>query len=184
MKLIVGLGNPGDKYQNTRHNCGFMAIERLEEILDVKCDKVKFKGLYTKTKYQGQDIVLLKPMTYMNLSGESIRETMQYFKINIDDVLVIYDDLDLPVGKIRLRENGGSGGHNGIKNIIQQLKTDVFKRIRIGIDRNPSIPVIDYVLAHFNKTEFGALNDVFKRSSEAALVFVKEGFNKAMNQYN
>ena len=117
MKLIVGLGNPGKEYAGTRHNCGFMVIDRLASKLNVDVDQNKFKGLYAKVKYHGEDIILLKPQTYMNLSGESVNAVMNFFKIDKDDLLVIYDDLDMPVGKLRLRKTGSAGGHNGIKNI-------------------------------------------------------------------
>lgn len=136
MKLIVGLGNPGKEYENTRHNCGFMAIDYLAQDLGVTINQAKFKGLYAKIKVEGEDVILLKPQTYMNLSGESVSEVMKFFKIDKEDVLVIYDDLDLPVGKIRIRANGSAGGHNGIKSLIAHLNGQDFKRIRIGIDRH------------------------------------------------
>ena len=136
MKLIVGLGNPGKEYENTRHNCGFMAIDYLAQDLGVTINQAKFKGLYAKIKVEGEDVILLKPQTYMNLSGESVSEVMKFFKIDKEDVLVIYDDLDLPVGKIRIRANGSAGGHNGIKSLIAHLNGQDFKRIRIGIDQS------------------------------------------------
>ena len=116
MKLIVGLGNPGKEYERTRHNVGFMVIERLAQEMNVSISNSKFKGEYVKLKYKGEDIILLKPMTYMNLSGESVIQVMKFFKLDIQDLLVIYDDLDMPTGKLRLRESGSAGGHNGIKN--------------------------------------------------------------------
>lgn len=184
MKLIVGLGNPGDKYQATRHNCGFMVIDKIAEMLNVRCDKLKFKAAYTKVKYKNQDIILLKPLTFMNLSGQSIIEAIQFFKIDLEDIVVIYDDLDLPVGKIRLRESGGSGGHNGIKSIIQYLNTQDFKRIRVGIDKSPVIPVIDYVLTKFSKQEEKDVNQAIDNAAEAALLFASDSFTKSMNGYN
>lgn len=184
MKLIVGLGNPGREYENTRHNCGFMAIDYLANELGVSINQAKFKGLYTKTKINGEDVVLLKPQTYMNLSGESVKEVMNFFKIDKDDVLVIYDDLDLPVGKIRIRANGSAGGHNGIKSLISHMNGQDFKRIRIGIDRHPYIPVVDYVLGKFTKEELVSLNEALKLSSTVAKEFVTTDFHKIMSLYN
>ena len=158
MKLIVGLGNPGREYEGTRHNCGFMVIDKLAEKLNVSVDQNKFKGLYVKFKYHGEDVILLKPQTYMNLSGESVSTLMQFFKIEIEDLLVIYDDLDMPVGKLRLRKTGSAGGHNGIKNIIAHLNSQDFKRIRVGIDRHKYMKVVDYVLSRFTKEETDAIN--------------------------
>ena len=130
MKLIIGLGNPGKEYENTRHNTGFMVLDRLSEKLNIEMTQNKFKGLYGKSKYKGEDVILLKPQTYMNLSGESVRQVMDFFKINQEDILVIYDDLDMPVGKLRLRQSGSAGGHNGIKNIILHTGSQNFNRIR------------------------------------------------------
>ena len=118
MYIIAGLGNPGKEYERTRHNTGFMVLDRLSEKLNIEISQNKFKGLYGKGKYKGEDVLLLKPQTYMNLSGESVRQVMDFFKISQEDILVVYDDLDMPVGKLRLRQSGSAGGHNGIKNII------------------------------------------------------------------
>ena len=150
MKLIVGLGNPGKEYDKTRHNVGFMVMDRLADVLNVSIDMKKFKGEYAKLKYQGEDVILLKPMTYMNNSGESVIQVMNYFKIDVDDLLVIYDDMDMPVGKLRLRKTGSAGGHNGIKNIIAHLNSQDFKRIRVGIDRHKYMNVADYVLSRLS----------------------------------
>lgn len=184
MKLIVGLGNPGREYENTRHNCGFMAIDYLADELGVSVNQAKFKGLYTKTKIDGEDVILLKPQTYMNLSGESVQEVMNFFKISKEDVLVIYDDLDLPVGKIRIRANGSAGGHNGIKSLIAHMNGQDFKRIRIGIDRHPYIPVVDYVLGKFTSEELVSLKEALKLSSTVAKAFVTTDFHKVMSLYN
>lgn len=184
MKLIVGLGNPGKDYENTRHNCGWKVISKLEEELNVKCDKVKFQGLYCKTKYKGEDIILLKPTTFMNLSGQSVIEAMKFFKITVQDLLVIYDDLDTAVGKIRLRETGNPGGHNGMKNIISHVGSKDFKRIRVGIGRDMNVQIIDYVLKNIPKADTEAMNIAFKNAADAALLSVEKGFNIAMNRYN
>ncbi|MBS5114892.1 MAG: aminoacyl-tRNA hydrolase [Erysipelotrichaceae bacterium] len=184
MKLIVGLGNPGKEYENTRHNCGFMAIDYLAQDLGVTINQAKFKGLYAKIKVEGEDVILLKPQTYMNLSGESVSEVMKFFKIDKEDVLVIYDDLDLPVGKIRIRANGSAGGHNGIKSLIAHLNGQDFKRIRIGIDRHPYIPVVDYVLGKFTSEEMVLLQPALKLSCTVAKAFITTDFHKVMSLYN
>ena len=136
MKLIVGLGNPGKDYENTRHNVGFMVMDRLSDVMNVSISTTKFKGEYVKFKYHGEDVILLKPMTYMNNSGECIREVMDYYKCDIDDFIVIFDDISLDVGKLRLRAKGSAGGHNGIKSIIAHLGSDKFKRIKFGVGDN------------------------------------------------
>lgn len=184
MKLIIGLGNPGREYENTRHNCGFMAIDRLADQLNITVNNAKFKGLYVKTKVNGEDVVLLKPQTYMNLSGESVGEVMRFFKISKEDILVVYDDLDLPVGKLRLRVNGSAGGHNGIKSMIAHVGGQDFKRIRVGIDKNPLIPVVDYVLGKFTKEQEQLLNEALDVAVKAMIDFVTTDFNKVMNSYN
>lgn len=184
MKLIVGLGNPGKEYAGTRHNCGFMVIDRLASKLNVDVDQNKFKGLYAKVKYHGEDIILLKPQTYMNLSGESVNAVMNFFKIDKEDLLVIYDDLDMPVGKLRLRKTGSAGGHNGIKNIIAHLNSHDFKRIRVGIDRHKYMNVADYVLSRFSKVESEAIEQGIENAANAVLDYLDNDFNHAMNYYN
>lgn len=184
MKLIVGLGNPGKEYENTRHNCGFMVIDEVAKALAVRIDQKKYKGLYVKTKYKGEDVVLLKPQTYMNLSGESIRQCMDFFKLNNEDIIVIYDDLDMPTGKLRLRDKGSAGGHNGIKSTIQHLNGQDFKRIRVGIDRHPYIKVVDYVLGKFGKDEQDAITKGICLAKDAVLLYLEKDFIAAMNQYN
>ncbi len=184
MKLIVGLGNPGKKYDHTRHNTGFMAIDRYADYMNQSIDQKKFNGVYTKFKYKGEDIILLKPETYMNESGNSVRAAMQFFKIDVDDILVIYDDMDMPTGKIRLRLKGSAGGHNGIKSIIAHVGTQNFKRIRVGIDKDRNYNVVDYVLGHFNAQEESLLNEAFDKINLAIDTYLTEGFEKAMNKYN
>ena len=184
MKLIVGLGNPGKEYAGTRHNCGFMVIDRLASKLNVDVDQNKFKGLYAKVKYHGEDIILLKPQTYMNLSGESVNAVMNFFKIDKEDLLVIYDDLDMPVGKLRLRKTGSAGGHNGIKNIIAHLNSQDFKRIRVGIDRHKYMNVADYVLSRFSKVESEAIEQGIENAANAVLDYLDNDFNHAMTYYN
>ncbi len=184
MKLIVGLGNPGKEYMNTRHNAGFMVLDALADELNVSINNSKFRGEYVKFKYKGEDVVLLKPMTYMNLSGESVSLLMNFFKLNADDLLVVYDDLDMPTGKLRLRENGSAGGHNGMKNIIHHLGTQTFKRVRVGIDRHPRIKVVDYVLGKFSKDEQPLIDEGVKQAVKAILLYLDKDFNSAMNSFN
>lgn len=184
MKLIVGLGNPGKEYEKTRHNCGFRVIEKLEEKLGVRCDKVKFHGLYTKCQYHGEDIILLKPTTYMNSSGQSVAEAMRFFKLTANDLIVIYDDLDTAVGKVRLRETGNPGGHNGMKSVISHVGSKDFCRIRVGIGRDMNVMIIDYVLKKIPKADEAMMNQAFENACDAVLLSIDQGFNQAMNRYN
>jgi PTH1 family peptidyl-tRNA hydrolase len=184
MKLIVGLGNPGKEYEGTRHNCGFMVIDEIAKALSVEVKQNKVKGLYVKTKYHGEDVILLKPQTFMNLSGESVRQCMDFFKIDVEDMVVIYDDLDMPTGKLRLRTSGSAGGHNGIKSIIQHLNSQNFKRIRVGIDRHPYIKVVDYVLGRFTSEEWVAVEEGIVAAKDAVLLYLEKDFTASMNVYN
>ena len=154
MKLIVGLGNPGKQYEQTRHNIGFIVIDKLAEKLNIQLHQAKFKGLFGSGLVEGEKVLLLKPLTYMNLSGESIRAIMDFYQIDIEDLVVIYDDLDLPAGRIRLRQRGSAGGHNGIKSTISHLGTQEFNRIRVGINRPTNgMAITDYVLGRFSEEE-------------------------------
>lgn len=182
MKLIVGLGNPGRKYTLTRHNIGFMAVSLLADKLKLtfRFDK-KFQGDVAKTS----EYILLKPQTYMNLSGISVQAVCAYYNIEPADILVVYDDLDLPLGKIRLRPQGGAGGHKGIRSITSSLQTDAYKRLRIGIDRHPDIPAEAYVLQPFHKREMDSMSQTLDRVVEALGMFAANAdFNRMMNQYN
>lgn len=184
MKLIVGLGNPGKEYEKTRHNSGFMVMDKIAEELKVDIRQEKFKGLYGKCNVKGESLILLKPQTYMNLSGESVREAMNFFKIDKEDILVIYDDLDLPIGKIRLRTKGSAGGQNGVKNIIQQLGTQEFNRIRIGIGKDPKIPVVNYVLSKVRKEEWQDYEESLVDAKNAAIYSITHNFIDTMSRYN
>lgn len=184
MKLIVGLGNPTKDYEKTRHNAGFMVMDALSKELSTSISNSKFKGEYVKVKYKGEDIFLLKPMTYMNNSGESVIQIMNFFKISPNDLIVIYDDLDMPTGRLRLRENGSAGGHNGIKSIIANIGTQNFKRIRVGIDRHPRIPVVDYVLGRFSKDEQPLIEAGINDAVKAVMLTLDKGFTAAMNEFN
>ena len=149
MKLIVGLGNPGKEYENTRHNMGFMVIDEFASMIDVDFNKEDFKGTYAKFKLDDEDIILFKPMTYMNLSGEALSLVMNYYKIKPEDVLIVYDDLAIDLGTLRFKGNGSDGGHNGIKSIIQHLGTNKFARLKVGIGPQPPIPSENFVLGNF-----------------------------------
>ncbi|WP_156289991.1 aminoacyl-tRNA hydrolase [Oceanobacillus salinisoli] len=186
MKCIVGLGNPGKKYEQTRHNVGFMVIDELARRYNWDVNKSKFKGNFAIEYLEGEKVILLKPQTYMNLSGESIQAVMGFYHIDVEDIIVIYDDLDLTPGKIRLRQKGGHGGHNGVRNTIDHLGTKDFKRIRIGIGRPSSnIPVIDYVLGTFPKEVQGEMQDSISKSADACESWLKgTPFLEVMNMYN
>ncbi len=184
MKLIVGLGNPGFQYAMTRHNVGFMVIDRLLHQIPDTVEKSGFKGRYTKTKWNGEDIILLKPETFMNLSGESIRPLMDFFKITIDNLLVVYDDVDLPPGALRIRSSGSSGGHNGLKSLIAHLGSTEFKRIRIGIGKDPVRPTADHVLSTFTKDESPFIETAIDTSIKALSLWMTQPFEIVMNRYN
>ncbi|MBU8908431.1 aminoacyl-tRNA hydrolase [Desertibacillus haloalkaliphilus] len=185
MKLIVGLGNPGKKYEGTRHNVGFSVIDQCAKDLMIDIDQSKFKGVYGYKTIEGEKVFLLKPLTYMNLSGESIRPLMDFYKIDINDLLVVYDDLDLPVGKIRLRQKGGHGGHNGIRSIISHLGTNEFKRIRVGVDRpTADDTVINHVLSTFRPDERDGIAEAVEQSAKACEAWVTNDFLQVMNEFN
>lgn len=186
MKCIVGLGNPGRKYKRTRHNVGFMIIDELLDRYKWKLNQNKFKGKYSLEHYNGERVILLQPQTYMNLSGESVKELTNFYQIKTEDILVIYDDIDLPTGKIRLREKGGHGGHNGVRSVIDQLDTKDFKRLRIGVGRPPgSMTVVDYVLAPFPKKEQEDVNLSIKLAADACENWINtSSFANVMNEFN
>ena len=182
-KLIVGLGNPGKKYEHTRHNMGFDVLDLFSELAMIDVDKENFKGLLGRGKVFDQDVYLLKPQTFMNLSGESVEQVVNYFKIDVNDIVVIFDDMALEPGKIRLRSSGSSGGHKGMQNIIEHLHTENIKRIRIGIGE-PEFDAIDYVLGKPSKEERSLIDDSIKEAVEALKVYLKDNFDVAMNRFN
>jgi peptidyl-tRNA hydrolase, PTH1 family len=185
MKLIVGLGNPGKQYERTRHNAGFLVIDELAKKLGVACNQIKFKGLVGEARIGAEKIILLKPHTYMNLSGESIISAVQFYKLSPEQLLVIYDDMDTPTGQIRLRYKGSAGGHNGIKSLLYHLGTEEFKRIRVGISRPPQgKKVVDYVLENFREEEVKDMVSAVQKSAEAAIAWATEPFEQVMNQFN
>lgn len=184
MKLIVGLGNPGKKYEKTRHNMGFMAVDLFSDITKIDVDKEVFNGLLGRGKVFDQDVLLFKPTTFMNLSGTAVKQVVHFFKISLEDIIVIFDDLALPVGDIRLRESGSSGGQKGMQNIIDNLKTDKIKRIRIGIGKSTYAETADYVLGKPLKEEMPLIEDGISRAIEALKEALKSNFTKAMSKYN
>ncbi len=185
MKLIIGLGNPGKQYEHTRHNIGFDVIDALAEKWGTPLNQMKFNGMYASAHRPEGKVMLVKPLTYMNLSGECVRPMMDYFDIEMEDIIVIYDDLDLDVGKLRLRQKGSAGGHNGIKSLIQHLGTQEFNRIRVGISRPPApMKVADYVLSKFSKEEQGIVDDAVKKSCDAVEAALSQKFLDVMNKFN
>ncbi|WP_058305650.1 aminoacyl-tRNA hydrolase [Gracilibacillus massiliensis] len=185
MKCIVGLGNPGIKYQETRHNVGFMVIDEILKRHNWTLNKNKFKGHFALETIESEKVILLQPQTYMNLSGESLRPLMDFYNLTPEEVTVIYDDLDLPLGKVRLRQTGGHGGHNGVRSIIDQLGTKQFNRLRFGIGR-PETPmsVIDYVLGKFDKSNQPLLEKSITHAADAMESWMGQPFQKVMNDYN
>ena len=183
--LIVGLGNPGRQYESTRHNAGFIVLDTLAEKLNVSIDRVKFKGLSCTAVLEGKGVLLLKPSTYMNLSGQSIVEVMNLYKVEIENLIVIYDDISLAPGQLRVRKKGSAGGHNGIKNIIAQLGTQNFLRVKVGVGEKPAgWDLADYVLGHFSKEEQVLMEEAFLRAADAASALLTEDVERVMNQYN
>lgn len=183
MKLIVGLGNPGKEYSKTRHNIGFMVMDAFAEKMQVDIDKESFHALFCRLKVEGEDIFLCKPMTYMNASGIAVQEIMRYFKIPVEDIVVIYDDMALPPGKIRLREKGSSGGHKGMQSIIDTLKTDAIQRIRVGIGE-PTYQVIDYVLGCPSIEDQAEIQKAIEKAVLAIQTTLRQDFHHAMSKYN
>ncbi|MCD7036647.1 aminoacyl-tRNA hydrolase [Metabacillus sp. GX 13764] len=185
MKMIAGLGNPGKQYEMTRHNAGFFVIDELSKRLDIPLDKAKFNGVYGTGFSGGEKVILVKPLTYMNLSGECIRPLMDYYDVGDEDLAVVYDDLDLPTGKVRLRMKGSAGGHNGIKSTILHLGTQEFNRVRIGISRPPAgMKVPDYVLGRFAKEEEPLIKEAVSISADACEAWLRKPFLQVMNEYN
>ncbi|QAY67459.1 aminoacyl-tRNA hydrolase [Paenibacillus protaetiae] len=185
MKWFVGLGNPGAQYAGTRHNVGFMVIDELARRWGITVNQSKCKALIGEGNVQGTKVFLIKPMTYMNLSGESARAFMDYYKADLADGLFIYDDMDTEVGKIRLRYQGSSGGHNGIKSLIQHFGTQSFNRIRMGVSRpQPGYPIVDYVLANFAKSEQPQLQSMIEQAADAAEFSLKATFEQTMAKFN
>ena len=184
--LIVGLGNPGKEYARTKHNCGFMAIDSLADSLGCKIDKAKFQGLYGQTIYNGKKVYLLKPQTFMNLSGRSVLQLSAYYSIPPQRIIVLFDDISLQPGRLRIRENGSAGGHNGIKSIIAELGSQEFPRIKIGVGAKPhaDADLAQWVLSGFSANEEKALQFALKNAVDAALCIVENSCYEAANRFN
>ena len=184
--LIVGLGNPGKEYEKTRHNCGFRAIDVLADKLGCKVDKGKFQGLYGQVTREGRKLYLLKPLTYMNLSGRSVLQLSSYFNIPPQRIIVLFDDISLPPGRLRIRGDGSAGGHNGIKSIIAELGSQEFPRVKIGVGgkAHPDQDLADHVLSGFSAKEEKDLKSALDRAADAALIIIDKGVAEAANRYN
>ncbi len=181
MKLIVGLGNPGKNYENTRHNIGFMILDHFAES---PTWQTKWNALYQEQIINNEKVLLIKPLTYMNLSGNAVIEFVHFYKINLEDILIIHDDLDLNVGTYRLKINSSSGGHNGIKSIIDRLGSNSFARLKIGISNNKGIDTKDYVLGKFTKEELEIYHHLYPTFDEIIISFITNGIDQTMNKYN
>lgn len=185
MYIIVGLGNPSDEYAGTRHNIGFDVITRISDDYNIPLDFKKHKAICGKGYIEGQKVILAQPQTYMNLSGESVRQLVDYYKIDLDELIIIYDDISLDVGQLRVRPKGSAGGHNGIKSIISHLGTQEFQRIRVGVgDKPKGWDLADYVLGHFTREEEPIVREGLGRASCACKVIMNHGIEAAMNKFN
>ncbi len=184
--LIVGLGNPGREYEKTRHNCGFRCLDLLADQLGCKVDKLKFQGLYNQVTYNGKKLFLLKPQTFMNLSGRSVLQLSAYFNIPPQRIIVMFDDISLEPGRLRIRANGSAGGHNGIKSIIQEVGSQEFPRVKIGVGAkpNPNYDLANWVLSTFTANEEKALAVALENGARAALAIIDKGVPEAANQFN
>lgn len=184
--IVVFLGNPGIKYNGTRHNAGFMACDAVERDLSVSVNKLRFKALTATASIGGEKVLLMKPQTYMNLSGEAVIQAVKFYKIPADHVIVVSDEVALPIGRMRIRKSGSAGGHNGLKNIILHLGTDAFPRIRMGVGSapHPDYDMADWVLSTFKNQDAADMEELAKRVSKAIQCYILEGADKAMNIYN
>ena len=184
--LIVGLGNPGREYEKTRHNAGFRAMDILAQKLGCKPDKLKYQGLYCQVNYQGKKLLLLKPQTFMNLSGRSVAPLAAFFKVPAKNIIVMFDDISLPPGRLRIRADGSAGGHNGIKSIIAELGNQDFPRVKIGVGAkpHPDFDLADWVLSAFTAQEEKALQPALERAADAALAIIDHGVPEAANRFN
>ena len=184
MYVLAGLGNPGKKYENTRHNMGFITVDQLAIKHDIKVDKLKFKALVGEGRIADQKVLLVKPQTYMNLSGESIRQVMHFYKLDPEKLIVIYDDIDIELGALRIRKFGSAGTHNGMKSVVYQLQSDRFPRIRIGIGSQKKGDLVDFVIGGFSKEEVPVLEETVTKAVSAIECILEEDVDIAMNRYN
>ena len=184
--LIVGLGNPGGQYENTRHNVGFRALDELAEIAGVPVQKLKYKALTNTCTINGSKVLLMKPITYMNLSGEAVGEAARFYKLPPERVLVLSDDVSLPVGRLRIRKSGSAGGHNGLKSIIQHLGTEAFPRVKIGVGGkpHPDYDMADWVLGKFSPEDQKVIDAMVQKAAQAAAYYIQEGPDRAMAKFN
>ncbi len=183
--IIIGLGNPGKEYRETRHNVGFQVVEALADAYDISVTRAKFQALYGEGRIEGHRVMLVRPMTYMNQSGVAVRQILDFYKMEAEDIVVIYDDIDIPVGELRIKKKGSAGTHNGMKSIIQHLGTSDFTRVKIGIggDRGHK-DLADYVLSTFNGDEREVIDDMIELAEKAVVTIVDDGVETAMNEYN
>lgn len=185
MYIVAGLGNPTKEYDKTRHNAGFETIDVLADMLGTAVEEKKFKALYGRGIIGGEKVILLKPQTFMNLSGESIREASDFYKVEPDHIIIVYDDISLDVGQLRIRTKGSAGGHNGIKNIIAHLGTQEFPRVKVGVgDKPKKMDLADYVLSRFSKEDQAKMEEAYKEAAKAVEVLITRGADAAMNQFN
>ena len=185
MYLVVGLGNPEKKYFNTFHNMGFMVVDRLVEKLNVSFTKGECRAVTAHAKINGEKVIIAKPVTYMNLSGEAVQELCHKYKIEKGHLIVVYDDIDIPIGKLRIRVNGSAGTHNGMRNIVQMISTDDFPRVRVGIGKDTQLPLVDYVLSQVTDDDHTALDTVLDQAAQALYDFVHgEPIDTVMQKYN
>jgi len=185
-RLVVFLGNPGREYTNTRHNAGFMAADAMEKLVGVSINRLKFRALTATCEIGGEQVMLMKPQTYMNLSGESVGEAARFYKISPENIIVVSDETALPVGKLRIRQKGSAGGHNGLKNIIQHLGTEDFPRIRLGVGAkpHPDYDMKDWVLAAFRGKDLEDMQKAAELAAKAAICYITDGPDRAMSGYN
>ena len=185
MKIIVGLGNPGKEYENTRHNLGYKVIDKLSEKLKISLNRERLEGLSGNGKYNDEKIMLVKPLTYMNLSGNCVSKILKYYKLTEKELIVIYDDIDIPVGKIRIKPNGSPGTHNGMKDITQKLGTKEFTRVRVGSGKPAeNMDLAEYVLSNFKKDEQKEIEKAINNAQEAVIEILENGVNKSMSKFN
>ncbi len=184
MYVIVGLGNPGSKYDNTKHNVGFETIDYMARELSISVKKLKHKALIGEGNYKGEKIILVKPQTYMNLSGDSVMSICKYYDLAMENLIVIYDDIDIDLGAVRIRKKGSAGSHNGMKDIIYKLRADNFPRIRVGIGKSDKMPLKNYVLSGFTKSEIPDIEKAIITASDACLCAIEHDVDIAMNRYN
>ncbi|MBP3284679.1 MAG: aminoacyl-tRNA hydrolase [Clostridia bacterium] len=185
MFIIVGLGNPGREYEGTRHNTGFMVMDRLAEKYKIEVKKQKCKALLGQGEIEGEKVLLVKPQTYMNLSGQAVAEVVNFYKEDLENLVIVFDDIDLPVGKLRIKERGSAGTHNGMKSIVSSLGTTEFKRVKVGIGKQmPGEDLANYVLGTFQKEERDLLADAMENAVGAIETMIREGVSAAMNRFN